>query len=867
MITLWAKSAAGRHDSRFNECQKPSKPDDVWPENEVLTQPTVGPMEQYRLAPERLRRRLDPASLPFASTQEVAPLIGILGQERAMEALRFGVGIDSPGYNLFATGLSGTGRVSTVKAFLGEIAPLRPTPGDWVHVHNFDQADRPKVLNLPAGRGRELSTDMESFIRQARQQITHAFETERYAERRRQLATDLGQRREPMLEELGRFARQRDFAIEATPNGIVAVPVRQGKPMTPEDVERLPESERQDLERRGTEVQTQVAITFRRLSQVEREGMEQIASLDREIARFAIEPLLHGLREKYAAQEGVIAHLDRIGDDIPDHLPDFRQVSPGSGGAEPTSPLEASLTTDHTIRYRVNVIVDNTGLVGAPITVETNPTYYNLLGRIEYRATFGTMVTDFRQIKGGALHRANGGFLILEAADVLRNPFAWEALMRALSTRQVRIENLGEQYSALPTGSLAPAPMPLDTKVVLIGSPVLYQLLHRLDEEFRELFKVKVDFSPEVEWTEQSVTAYAAFISRCVGENGLKHFDRGAVARLVEETSRWRENQRKLSARLRDVSDLATEASYWAGQQSHALVLAEDVGRAVEEKELRSSLPEERLRELIDEGTLRVETEGSRVGQLNGLSVIELGDHHFGVPSRVSASVALGRGTMESIERETELGGPIHNKGFLIVSGYLASTYAQQWPLAMRATLTFEQSYDGVEGDSASSTELYALLSALAEVPLKQHIAVTGSVDQHGSVQAVGGVTDKVEGFFKVCKARTLSGDQGVVIPAANVSNLMLSDEVIDAVREGKFSIWAVDNVDQGIEILTGRPAGERGPDGSYSDGSIHRLVAEKLHAYAKLQAIFARSPDGVQSLSHEEAPEHVHPEKPTTPE
>jgi len=777
-----------------------------------------------------------------------------------MEAMRFGVAIDSPGYNLFATGLSGTGRASTVRAFLQEIAVLRPTPGDWVHVHNFEQVDRPRVLTLPAGRGRVLAADMENFIRQARQQITHAFETERYTERRRQLATELAQRHEPMIEELGRFAREHNFAIEATPNGIIAAPLHEGRPTTPADVERLPESERQDLNRRGTEVQTQIAITFRRLSQLEREGIEQVAGLDREIARFAIEPLLHGLREKYAQQEDLVAHLDRIGEDIPNHLPDFRQMGPESGGIEATSPLEAALASDHTNRYRVNVIVDNTGLEGAPITVETNPTYYNLVGRIEYRATFGTMVTDFRQIKGGALHRANGGFLILEAADVLRNPFAWEALMRALSTGQVRIENLGEQYSALPTASLSPAPVPLRTKVVLVGTPMLYQLLYRLDEVFRELFKVKVDFSPEVEWTEQSVSAYAAFISRCIGEKGLKHFDRGAVARIVEEAARWRDSQRKLSTRLRDVADLVTEASFWADQQSHLLVLAEDVSRAVAEKERRSSLTEERLRELIDEGTIRVETVGSRIGQLNGLSVVELGDHHFGIPSRVSATVALGRGTLESIERETELGGPIHNKGFLIVSGYLAGTYAQQWPLAVRATLTFEQSYDEVEGDSASSTELYALLSALAEVPLKQQIAVTGSVDQHGNVQAVGGVTDKVEGFFKVCKARGLSGDQGVVIPAANVPHLMLSDEVVDAVCGGKFNIWAVNNVDQGIEILTGRAAGDRNPDGSYADGSIHRLVAQKLQTYAKLQAAFARPPDGTPSLSHEETQEQVRP-------
>ena len=767
-----------------------------------------------------------------------------LGQERAMEALRFGVGVDSAGYNLFVTGLSGSGRTSTVRAFLSEIATTRPAADDWIYVHNFDQVDRPKALHVPAGRGRELAADMEAFVRQARQQISHAFETERYSERRRQLASELAQRRDPVLEELAKFAGARGMTVEATPAGLITVPVHAGHPMTPEELQQIPEKDRPDLERRSIEVQAEVAKTFRHLSQLEREGAELLIKLDREIARFAIEPLLHGLREKYTQQPDVVSHLEEIAEDIPNHLPDFRQAGP-EGGAEPTSPMEAALATDHTNRYRVNVIVDNSGLGGAPVALETNPTYYNLMGRVEYRATFGTMVTDFRQIKAGALHRANGGFLILDAADILTNMFAWSALMRALSTRQVRIENLGEQYSALPTASLTPAAVPLRLKVVLVGSPLLYQVLYNVDEEFRELFKVRVDFAPEVEWTDESLASYAAFISRRISEKGLKHFDRSAVARVVEEAARWRENQRKLSTRLRDLDDLATEASYWADQVSHPLVLAEDVKKAITEKERRSSLTEERLRELITDGTLRVEVAGSRTGVLNGLSVIELGDHHFGIPSRISASVALGRGVIESLERETKMGGPIHNKGFLIVSGYLAGKYAQQWPLALRATLTFEQSYDEVEGDSASSTELYALLSALAEMPLKQNIAVTGSVDQHGNVQAVGGVTDKIEGFFKICQAKGLSGDQGVIIPAANVPHLMLSDDVVDAVREGKFVVWAVDHVDQGIEILTGRSAGELRPEGGYPQGSIHRLVAEKLKTYANLQRAFATTPNG----------------------
>ncbi|HYM67299.1 MAG TPA: ATP-binding protein, partial [Patescibacteria group bacterium] len=481
-------------------------------------------MDDHRLPAERLRRRMDPASLGFKSTEELPPLKATLGQERAVEALQFGVGVDSPGYNLFVTGLSGSGRTSTVRAFLATAAATRPAPDDWLHIHNFEQPDRPKALHLPAGRGRELAADMDAFIVQARRQITRAFDTERYAERRRQLAAELTARRDPILEELAKFARERSFGIEATRSGMIAVPTSGDRPLTQEEIQRLPESEQNDLERRGVEVQTQIGTTFRRLSQLEREGSELLIKLDREIAAFAIEPLLQDLREKYAAHKEVVDHLDRIGEDVPDHLPDFRQTGPESGGSEPTSPLEAAFASDHTNRYRANLIVDNAGLTGAPVTLETNPTYYNLVGRIEYRATFGTMVTDFRQIKSGALARANGGFLILEAADVLRSPFAWDAMMRALTTRQVRIENLGEQYSALPTGSLAPTPIPLRLKVILLGTPLLYQLLHQLDDEFREMFKVRVDFAPSVEWSDQSTGALASFVSGYVTEGNLRHF-------------------------------------------------------------------------------------------------------------------------------------------------------------------------------------------------------------------------------------------------------------------------------------------------------------------------------------------------------
>lgn len=798
--------------------------------------------ERFLVNPVRLRRRLDPASMPFATTAEVEPLQGTVGQPRALAAIEFGLSVQNPGYNLFIAGASGSGRSSTIQDFLARFARERPLPDDWAYVHNFDHPDRPRAIRLPAGRGRTFAQDMDGFVKAARRQITRVFETEGYDQRRHELMSQVGERRDRVLEELNAFARERGFRIQTAPNGIIALPVADGRPIPPEAIERMPEAQRAQLERHGSEVQEQVAGAFRKLNQLERETVERVRELDAEVALFAVDPLLHDLRGRYADLTEVLEHLERLRADIPEHLADFRQ--PVDGPSSPATQLEAMLRDDHDGSYRVNAVVANGTSLGAPVVIERNPTYYNLLGRVEYRASFGTMVTDFRNIRPGALHRANGGFLVLEAEELLRNPFAWEALKRALRWREIRIENLGEQLSVVPTASLTPQPIPLDVKVVLLGSLSLYHLLHALDQDFPKLFKVKADFAPDMEWSDEHVRNYAAFVSRCVREGGLLHFDASAVARLIEYSARERDDQEKLTARLIEISDLVTEASFWASRAGHETVEGGDVGRAIAEKRYRSDLLEERIQDMIRKGTIAIEAAGARVGQVNGLSVIELGDRRFGIPSRVSSSVSVGRGTLVSIEREIELSGPIHSKGFLILSGYLAQTYGQESPLAVRATLTFEQSYEEVDGDSASSTELYALLSAISGLPLPQSVAVTGSVDQHGNVQAVGGVTAKVEGFFEVCRAAGLTGDQGVLIPASNVRHLMLDDEVVEAVRGGRFHVWAVSTIDEGIEVLFDRTAGERGPEGMFPEGSVHRLVADRLREYAERQREFSGSPE-----------------------
>jgi lon-related putative ATP-dependent protease len=681
---------------------------------------------------------------------------------------------------------------------------------------------------------------MDRFVEAAGRRIRQAFDDETYSAREREVVSDIAGRRKAEMDELQRFGMEGSFAIQLTPGGIVSVPLLQGRPIPNEALETLTQAERGDLERRGEEVQARAGTCLHRLHQLDAEAAERIRKLNAEVALFAIAPLIDQLRAGYAAQPAVLGYLDAVRDDVPENLAAFRPDSSDVRSAGMFAQLDDGLLASLD-RYRVNVLVDDGQ--GAPAVSEPNPTYYNLVGRVEYRASFGMMRTDFRQIRPGALHRANGGFLMLEALDVLRSPFAWDALKRALQSRQVRVENLAEQLTLVPTASLEPEPISLDVKVVLIGTPDLYTLLYQMDPQFRELFKVKVDFAPDMRWDQEGVDGYAAFISRCVRDEGLRHLDRSAVARVLEHGARLRENQGKLSARLLEISDVVTEASFLAGEDGHDVVRDRDVDAAIAHREYRSNLSEERVRELITEGTIKIDTAGGRIGQVNGLSVVDVGDHRFGLPSRITASVSVGRGSLISVEREIELSGPIHSKGFLILGGYLAQRYGQEHPLSVRAALTFEQSYSEVDGDSASSAELYALLSALSGLKVDQGLAVTGSVDQRGEIQAVGGVTDKIEGFFQVCLARGLNGRQGVVIPAANVPHLMLRDEVVDAVEHGRFHVWPVRTVDEGIALLAGRPAGARLEDGSFPEGSVHRLVEERLRGYAEALKAFEAPP------------------------
>ncbi len=839
--------------------------------------------------PDQLYRRCDPDSLGFETTAELGPLDAVVGQPRAVRAIEFGLEVADDAYHLFVIGPPGSGRTSLSRAFLRRRAAERPAPDDWAYVYNFETPDQPRALRLPPGRATELAEGMETFLRQAQRELPRAFESEQYAQRRDEAVRPLRQRQEALVERLRRAAQEAGFAVEHTPAGIATIPLVDGRPLSREEYEQLSDQQRAELQARGERLRQILEQALREQRDIARETDERIRALNREVAGFAVGHLLDDLRERFDSLPEVRCFLDQVQEDLPEHLGDFLGGPPGEVGGDQASAAIAELQQarreEHLDRYRINVLVDNGRLQGAPVVEETFPTYYNLAGRIEFRARFGALLTDFRQIKAGALHRANGGYLLLQAIDVLRQPFAWEAVKRALLSGQIEVENLAEQFTLFPTTTIHPQPIPLRTKVVLVGPPLLYFLLCYLDEDFRKLFRVRADFAPDMRASNENVQGYAAFVAAQVRQHGLRPFHKSAVARLVEYGAREAEHQGRLSARLLEISEIVREAHHWAGHRLRAaiqgaspgansgVVLAEDVDRAIAEAEYRSNLPEERLLELVEEGTLLVDVTGTQVGQVNGLALYQLGDYSFGRPSRITARVGLprsGAGTVASIERETALSGPIHSKGVLILSGYLAGQYSQAQPLAMAATLTFEQTYGEVEGDSASVAELYALLSALAGVPLRQDVAVTGSVSQHGEVQPVGGVTRKIEGFYAVCKLKGLTGRQGVLIPAANCSHLMLKDEVREAVRAGRFHVWAIRHVDEGIELLTGMPAGQRDAGGAFPEGTFHRRVAERLEAYARRLREFGgqlAAPAGVSPAPRrEEGPPQPPPAPPPPP-
>jgi lon-related putative ATP-dependent protease len=797
------------------------------------------------LSPRQLCHRCDPAQFKFKTTAELEDLSGIVGQARAVDAVRFGIGMRRAGYNLFAFGPHGAGKHTLVRDFIESQAKAEQTPPDWCYVNNFDQAHKPCALQLPSGQGRALAHDMEQLVEDLTSVIPAVFESEDYRTRKQVIENELKERQENAFAGVQQRAEARGIALLRTPEGFAFGPLRGGKVLGPEDFGKLPGEERQRIEADVEQFEEQLRALLRQFPQWEKETRQKIKALNHEAAIYAVAHLADALRQKYAALPPVVAYLDAVQQDVIVNVRDFLHPQEHAPSIIDAGQARVLANSPAFRRYRVNVLVDRNALQGAPVVYEDNPTYANLLGRVEHIAQMGTLVTDFNLIKPGALHRACGGYLMLDAHKLLTQPFAWEALKRTLRSSRIDIESLGQALSLVSTVSLEPEPIPLAVKVVLLGEPVLYYLLSHYDPEFPELFKVAADFAEDMPRTPDNHLLYARLIASLARRENLLPFKRNAVARVIEHSARMAGDAEKLSTHMGDLADLLREADYWAVQTGHKTVDAEDVQRAIDARIYRSDRLRELIHEEIQRGTLLIASEGARVGQVNGLSVVGMNHFAFGRPSRITARVWQGKGEVVDIEREVELGGPIHSKGVMILTAFLGARYAAEHPLTLSASLVFEQSYGLVEGDSASSAELYALLSALAEVPLKQSVAVTGSVNQHGEVQAIGGVNEKIEGFFDVCRARGLTGEQGVMIPAANIKHLMLRRDVVEAVSAGKFHAWAVENIDQGMELLTGMRMGARYKHGGYPANTLNRRVADRLAALSERKQVLLAVADG----------------------
>ncbi|HPF84168.1 hypothetical protein SDC9_38587 [bioreactor metagenome] len=773
-----------------------------------------------QLSLEQLRKKTDIGSLGFTTTEDLQPLQEFIGQKRAVSAISFGLEVESKGYNIFVLGNPGSGRTTYSLERLKTAAAKRAAPDDWVYVYNFDDPGQPLAINLPAGKGKALGAAFDDLLEELKVAISKAFEKSQYEDAKAQLVKEFQEEVNQLMEEVKGWAAENEFSLKRTPQGFVNIPLteeegengeKNKREIQQEEFEALSEEEQKTWQKKSEEVSQKTLDTLRKIRDLEKGLKERIVKLEAEICRNAITPYLQDVKEKFGTTEILCSWIDDLTEDIIDNFSIFVAAA-----------KDENADIDFT-RYTVNVFVCNDPEHGSPVIWETNPTYYNLSGKVEYESRQGYLYTDFRKIVPGAFQKANGGFLVLDAEKVLLNFMSWEALKRVLRTGEANIENLGEQYGAVPVSSLRPQPLPIRFKVVMVGTPYLYALLQYYDPEFLKMFKIKADFDTDMLRTQETERQMAQFIATCLKrENGLP-FDASGVAEVIDWSSRTADDQERISTEFNKITEVIVESSAWAKADGALLVTGQHVRKAVEEKKFRSNLIQERIARAYEDGVIRIDTSGEIVGQINGLSVVDLMDYRFGHPSRITANVYMGQEGVVNIEREVKLTGPIHNKGLLILTSFLGRKYAQDMPLSLSARITFEQMYGGIEGDSASSTELYCLLSALSGTPLKQGFAVTGSVDQFGNIQPIGGVNEKIEGFFQYCEHRGLTGEQGVIIPAQNVRHLMLEEKVLEAVKAGSFSVFSVTTIDEGIELLTG-----------VSSSTIHRKVKNRLKKWMK---------------------------------
>lgn len=794
---------------------------------------------KLELPHNKLRWECNPDIFEFESTKGIPPLGQFIGQDRAIKAIDFGLSMQFDGYNIYVAGLTGTGKTSAVKTHINKLLEekrareqVKPV-FDWCYLYNFTDPDRPEIVSLSPGKGKNLNNRIISLLKQLKEALAKEFSSEDYKNRRKLIIEENQSEQRRIIDELRDETQRRGFIAQVTPAGQMLIPVRNGKPMTQEEYLELDEQTRSDLDNKRNELIKVVESELEKAREQERKAATKLQELDKSIADITVSRLFSSLIDDHRKSEVISKYLANLKDYTLNNSDIFKVKEEQPDNIPALSTTYLLQGRDPFLPFQINVFVDNGKLKGPPVIIESNPNYANLFGKIERRFLFGGYLSDHTMLKPGALHLANGGYLLLNATDVLTNPAVWPALKRTIKNKEVTIEEPYEQFGLFAPHGLKPRPMPVDVKILLIGDTALYQILSIYDEDFWEIFKVKADFDSRIERNKENMLHIASFISSCCEHKDMIHFHKTGVAKVMENAARIVDDQDKLTSRFALIQEIVQESEYWAKKDAAELVYGEHVEKAIEEKIYRHNLTDEHVRELIMQGIIMVDTEGAVVGQVNGLSIYAMGDISFGKPSRITCKTYLGRGGVINIERESQLSGKIHDKGVLILSGYLGWKYAQRYPLSVSASLCFEQSYEGVEGDSASSAELYALLSSLSDMPIKQNLAVTGSVNQKGEIQPIGGVNYKIEGFFQICKSKGLTGDQGVIIPFQNIKNLMLRRDVVDAVKENKFHIYAIKNVDEGIELLTGLKAGKKTKNNIYPKNTINYLVDEKLNEMA----------------------------------
>lgn len=785
------------------------------------------------LSYKSLKRYCNPEKLPFETTEELEPISGI-GQERGIKALEFGLNVEIKGYNLYLEGPSGVGKTMYTKKYLESISKKKKTPQDWCYIYNFENPNEPIAISLNAGQGKVFKETMDQFIDDIKNDINNTFSNEDFEKEKNLIKQEFEQKRTNLLEKLNKESGKYGFEVKAAQNGIYMMPVVNGKTLEEEEFDKLDEKTKKEYEDKSSIVQEQIISAISQIKLIEKESEDRIEKWQSNIALMTVNARINIVKSNFKRNKKISTFLDSIKKDILKNISAFIETKqPANTQLPPNMPMPPK--PQPWLNYRVNLFVDNSNLDGAPIIMDSNYSYNNIFGKLEYENVYGALKTDHTMLKAGLLHKANGGYIIFQAKDLLANQACYEALKKALRIKEISVENPLEQRATMAMVSLKPEPIPLDLKVILIGNANIYHSLLAMDSDFRKLFKAKVEFEDDAPRTDENVVKLARFIHGFCEQEGLAHLDKYAAAKVIEYASRLADNQNKLSTRFNDISQIIGEACTWAKMDKSKIVKEEHVKKALEEQVERIKKYDAKYTEMIKNNTLLISTSGAEVGQINGLTVMTIGDYTFGKPAKITANTYIGKSGIINIEREVELSGSSHSKGVMILNGYMGEVFAQEMPLALTASICFEQLYNGVDGDSASSTELYALLSSLSGIPINQALAVTGSVNQKGEIQPIGGVNAKIEGFYQVCKMRGLNGTHGVIIPIQNVDNLNLSDEIVEAVKAKKFHIYAISNIEEGIEILTGVPAGKKDKNGNFPAGTINYLVYEKLKKYSNI--------------------------------